>query len=258
MIGIQYAGGLGNQMFQHGFARILEKKYGVPLGSWHGTPPALRPFPATSLGLCEEDVREPLSVLPEQNSGVQIDPQREKELDLESLGSLLRKGDVLLHGYFQKYHYYSGQVAFFRTLFQMEPVRIEQMPGNEDLVIYMQSYFNVGVDFFLREIPNVPFKKLWIMVNDLERGWEMVGQIRKRFGGCIVHHACHLKDFTFLRLSPRMMLAPSTFAWWAAYLSEATDVVFARPSSGYGSRSHGVASLEITDEARFRYVDYRV
>lgn len=257
MIGIQYAGGMGNQMFQHAFARILEKKFGVPLGCWRGTSPALRAFPATGRGLGEGEIREPLAVLPHENSLLAIDTQREKELDLEALGSLLRREDVLLHGYFQKYSYYLGHGPFLRALFQMDPMEIHELPGREDLVIYLQSYFNVGVEFFLREIPKVQFKTLWIMVNDLERGWEMVGRIRKKIGGRIVHHSCHLRDFTFLRLASRMIVAPSTFAWWAAYLSEATEIVYARPSSGYGSRSHGVASLEVTDEPRFRYVDYR-
>jgi len=258
VIGIQYAGGLGNQMFQHAFARILEQKTQVPLGRWHGACPALRPFPATSQGLAEGEIREPLSVLPHENSLLTIDSQREEEVDLEALGTLLQRTDVLLHGYFQKYRYYLGQGPFLRTLFQMDPVQIQEPPGREDLVIYLQSYFNVGADFFLREIPKVPFQKLWIMVNDLERGWEMVGPIRKKFGGRIVHHSCHLRDFIFLKLASKMLVAPSTFAWWAAYLSEATEIIFARPSTGYGSRSHGVASLEVSDDPRFRYVNYRV
>ena len=244
-------------MFQHAFARILVKKTKVPLGQWRGVSPALRPFPATSRGLGEEEIREPVSVLPHKNSLLAIDSQREEELDLGAVGALLRRNNVLLHGYFQKYRYYLGHGPFSRALFQMDPGEIQEPPGREDLVIYLQSYFNVGVDFFLREIPKLPFQKLWIMVNDLERGWEMVGRIRKKFGGRIVHHSCYLRDFAFLKLASKMLVAPSTFAWWAAYLSEATEIVFARPSSGYGSRSHGVASLEVSDEPRYRYVNYR-
>jgi hypothetical protein len=257
VIGIQYAGGMGNQMFQHAFARILEKRTQVSLGRWRGISPALRHFPATSRGLADGEIREPLSVLPHENSLLAIDSRREEELDLEAVGALLQREDVLLHGYFQKYRYYLGHGPFLRELFEIDPGQIQETPGPEDLVIYLQSYFNVGADFFLREIPKIPFQNLWIMVNDLERGWEMVGRIRKKFGGRIVHHSCHLRDFIFLKLASKMLVAPSTFAWWAAYLSEATEIVFARPSTGYGSRSHGVASLEVSDEPRFRYVNYR-
>jgi len=258
VIGIQYAGGLGNQMFQHAFARLLEQTHGVPLGRWRGVSPALRPFPATAEGVRDEEVRQPLTVLPPANSMARIDSQTESDLNLGGLRTALQGGDVLLHGYFQKFHYYAGRGPFLRSLFRMEPVEIKEKPETDDLVIYLQSYFNVRPDFFLREIPKLRFRNLWIMVNDLERGWDMVGQIRKAFGGRIVHLFFHLKDFTFLRLAVRILAAPSTFAWWAAYLSEAVEIVFARPSLGYGSRTHGVASLEVSDESRYRYVDYRV
>lgn len=258
MIGIQYAGGLGNQMFQHAFARILQARHRVALGSWRAVSPAIKAFPATSRGLVEKEFQDPVTVLPGRNSLERIDPQREEDMDPSSLGTLLTARDVVLHGYFQKYHYYQEHGDFLRDLYRMEAPEIAQRPGDEDLVVYLQSYFNVGVDFFLREIPKVPHRHLWIMVNDLERGWEMVGKIRRRFGGQILHHSSHLKDFYFLQLASRMILAPSTFAWWAAYLSHAREIVFARPTCGYGSRSHGVASLEVSNDPRYRYVDYWV
>ena len=95
------------------------------------------------------------------------------------------------------------------------------------------------------------------MVNHPERSWSILTDLRK-FDPKVFHSRDHLVDFEFLRQAKRMILAPSTFAWWAAWLSEAEEVTMARPSEGYGSRSHGVASLEVENLPAWKYLDYPV
>lgn len=258
MIGIQYAGGLGNRLFQHSFARVLQAEFGAELGTWQGKPAGLEAFPHTWAGLSPREVSGEAKILPFGNSCSSINATREPRMDLGNLALLLKTDDVLLHGYFQKYRYYQSHGRRLKKLFRMEPAPLKIRPASGDLVVYLQAYFNVGADFFLRQIAKTGFQKLWIMVNDLERGWDMVSALRKRFGGEIAHHSSYLTDFYFLQQAERMILAPSTFAWWAAFLSQAREVIFARPSEGFGSPTHGVADLEIRDDPRFRYVDYRV
>jgi len=247
--------GMGNRLFQYAYGRLLAEEKGYALVNPEGAPPAERGFPETSQPIPGRKVQEPrIYVLPENGDGVPNSIQ-EKAADPCMVARSLPEGKIWLNGFFQDYRFYAPHrskiLHWFRT-----SIEIPEKPGPGDLVIYIQSFFNVEADFYRKLLRKMTWDRLWAVVNHPERSWSILSDLRE-FAPRVFHSRDHLRDFEFLRCARRLVLAPSTFAWWAAWLSEAEEITMARPSEGYGSRSHGVARLEVDDFPAWRYVDYR-
>jgi len=255
MVVIQHQGGMGNRLFQYAYGRLLAEEKGYALVSPEGVPPAERGFPETSRPVVGRKVEEPRVYVLQKNADGIPNSTHEKAVDPRELAGNLPEGKIWLNGFFQQYRFYAPHrpsiLRWFRT-----SAEVPERPGPGDLVIYIQSFFNVGSDFYCRILRKKSWDRLWAVVNHPERSWNILTDLRK-FEPKVFHSRDHLVDFEFLRQAKRMILAPSTFAWWAAWLSEAEEITMARPSEGYGSRSHGVANLEVSDEPRYRYVDYQ-
>ena len=256
MVVVQYHGGMGNRLFQYAYGRLLAEAKGYALLSPEGSELRERGFPQVSQAVTGKKVADPvIYVLPENRDGVPNSAQ-ENPIDPQDLSGKLPEGKIWINGFFQHYRFYARHrrkiLDWFRT-----DIALPDGPGPGDLVIYIQSFFNVGSDFYCRILRKKSWDRLWAVVNHPERSWNILTDLRK-FEPKVFHSRDHLVDFEFLRQAKRMILAPSTFAWWAAWLSEAEEITMARPSEGYGSRSHGVAQLEVGDLSSWRYENYRV
>lgn len=63
-----------------------------------------------------------------------------------------------------------------------------------------------------------------------------------------------LASLQLFQRASRIILANSTFSWWGAFLSDATEIYFPRPLQGMWSPDRPEVDLEVADD-RYRYVD---
>ncbi|CAE7367932.1 unnamed protein product, partial [Symbiodinium pilosum] len=76
----------------------------------------------------------------------------------------------------------------------------------------------------------VPNGKLWVVADPSMREHPTFLRLVEELGAEVfkgmdqVPSAAWLGDFVWLRSATQIAISPSTFAWWAAFLSEATTV----------------------------------
>ena len=92
-------------------------------------------------------------------------------------------------------------------------------------------------------------------MNDLERSQPFL-KAMERFKPLLIHSTNPLEDFEFLRRARIAIVAPSSFSWWACWLSSAERIITARPDEGFGAEGHLVSDLVISDESRYEYKFY--
>jgi hypothetical protein len=267
MIQLSYHGGLGNTLFQYCFARILHEKTGLAVGivptdyHQHLTGRLIRRdsiglpgFPHTFEKLGGEEIQSPVIRLPVHNTHKRLNPDFEERINLDAICSRDDRAKIEVAGFFQRYEYFRPWKEQIRKWLQTD-IPVDRPPSPEDLVVYVQSYFNIGPDFFRHLLEKLPFNHLHLLVNDAVRSEPYVRAL-SRYRPNVVHSENYLHDFEFLRRAERLVVAPSSFSWWAAWLSDAKQIHVAVPDEGYGSLSHLVADLMVDNEDRYTYHSY--
>ena len=267
MLQLSYHGGLGNTLFQYCFVRILHEKTGLAVRitptdyRQHLTGRLVRRdglglsgFPRTFEELSGKEISGPVVHLPAHNTHERLNPDFEERLDIDAICSSNHLAQFQVAGFFQRYDYFQPWKEQIRKWLETD-IPIDRYPSPDDVVVYVQSYFNVGPDFFRHALEQMRFNNLHLLVNDPTRSEPYVRAL-SRYRPNLVHNENHLHDFEFLRRAARLVVAPSSFSWWAAWLSEAKQINVAVPEEGYGSKSHMVADLTVLDEARYAYHPY--
>ena len=241
MIEVIYDGNLGNNLFQYSFGRILAEKLGYRLQA--------SPIPGfqKTYDLVDGDVitdDKPILL-------------RGQKPDLTFLDRTETKKKILLTGYFQRAEYYEPYSTQIREWLQLEDTIAADI-GPNDVVIGMRrgndyipehglprSYYNAALE-------SMHFEKVYICTN--EPNDPFVQDYVKRYDA-VVRAPGALDNMMFLKKFNKMIISNSTFLWWAAFLSNAEEIVFPRPLNGFWSDdliSKNI-SLELKDP-RYRYL----
>jgi hypothetical protein len=266
MITLNYHGGLGNTLFQYCFARILHENTGLKVQihkssyTQHLTKKTIirenlgiNGFPNTFTPLVgRSNVNLTNIYVPTHNSINKINPDFEEKLNIEHLCNQLQKNNCVLSGFFQRYEYYVPWKSEIKN-WLITDISLKNSPGEDDLVVYVQSYFNIPPSFFAQTLKKLKFKKLYLLVNDIKRAEVFIRALDK-YVPIIVHSIDPLHDFEFLRRAKRAVIAPSSFSWWACWLSSAERIITAVPDVGFGSKGHLLSDLAIHDEIRYEYI----
>jgi hypothetical protein len=78
--------------------------------------------------------------------------------------------------------------------------------------------------FFSDILETRDWEHVWIVANPTVHKHPVVRHLQARYGAQIFHGGSARADFQFLSAASTLILSPSTFAWWAAFLSEAATV----------------------------------
>ena len=241
MIKVVYDGNLGNNLFQYCFGRILAEKLGYRLEA--------DPIPGFARTNDSVD-----GILISDGNPLCL---RGQKPDLSFLQQPSVKKAILLTGYFQRAEYYEPYSAKIREWLTLDDT-IEADIGPNDVVIGMRrgkdyipdhglpsSYYNAALD-------SLHFDKVYICTN--EPNDPFVQFYAKKYGA-VVRAPGAIDNMIFLKKFKKMIISNSTFLWWAAFLSDANEIIFPRPSNGFWSNdpiSKNI-SLELNDP-RFRYL----
>lgn len=239
MVEVRYQDRLGNNLFQYCFARILAEELGL----------ALRADPIPGFPRTRERV-DGLTV--EEGPAELLHGQR--VAFHETLGDKTPRR-IVVDGHFQRYEYYAPYKERIRTDWLVPAPQAVGPPHPDDLVLhvrrgdYVMNKWVLPVEFYLGIAEQRRFRNLVIVTDEPNDPffWNF-----KRFRPRFVR-GTPLEDFWFLMHARRLVISPSSFSWWAAFLSKAEEIVF--PVATFGAWTLPGLDLRIPDESRYTYVD---
>lgn len=115
-------------------------------------------------------------------------------------------------------------------------------------------------DYFKIVLNNINYNRVFITSQD---PYNSVLEDLIEFDPIYLDHISALHTFNFVRLFNKIVLSQSTYSWWAAYLSDASEIYF--PITKDGPWSYGAKQRKkwkdyghdlMVNEPRYRYVSY--
>ena len=256
MIEVVYDGGLGNYLFQYCFGRILAERLGYKLVA-----NPIPGFPGTYDLVDGHDYSSEKTLT-----------LRGQKPDLTFINNADSKYHLLLTGYFQRYEYYEHQAQRIRNWFTVED-NIDFDVGVTDVVLsvrrgrdYIPRY-GLPISYYENALASIEYDRVFICTNEpddpfiqfLKKKYSAVVRGGGFQGGVVDQHYLSdaLDNFIFIKKFKKIVISNSSFPWWAAFLSDADEIVSPRPSNGLWSpndpNSRNI-SLEV-NEKRYKYLD---
>lgn len=248
---VKYLGRLGNHFFIHCFGRILAQQMGIDC--WVAP---LQGFPYTSTGFAE-------TVSPDRKVELVLTEQTVDARELGRRDPAPRR--IFLAGYFQRYEYYKPYKEAIRNDW-LRFERIEDIDPNA-MVVHVrggdvwQRHTNwergfqttLPVSYYRNILDRTQYSRLYIVT---ERTDDPIVQRLCDLYRCEIVSKDPLHDFRFVASAHRIIMSKSTFAWWAAWLSDAGEIHFPREES-WAPKSAGI-SLWVDDEPRYHFHDVEI
>lgn len=256
MIDVGYKGGLGNILFQYCFGRILATRLGYKLNA-----SPIKGFSSSKKIVGGESYVDNEVILEGQI------------VDIDALILNKPKSHIICDGHFQRLSYYEKYYSDIKTdwLVLDEEYRKEKKDLN-DVVLHIRrgdfvwkgitenlisfSFYENILENYVKEWRNLyictdspddpfikQFQKYDAIIHSNFKGedtWRHVspGQSTDET----------LNDFSFIMSFNRIVLSPSTFSWWASFLSDASEVYY--PIIGDFDKSRQHENYFVLDEER--------
>lgn len=240
MVEVRYRGRFGNRLFQYCFGRILAEELGFALCA-----DSIRGFPGTAETVSGQAHDHPVVVL------------EHHVVDLPAVVRDRRARRVVVDGFFQRYEYYRS----YRDRIRSEWLRRDDEPRSEvgagDLTMHVRlgdyvTAHGAALPFSYYEsiLRRTRYDRLILCSDDPD------DPFLRRFAPYqpIIRRAAELDDFRLLRAARKIVLSQSSFSWWAAFLSEAEEIYFPLPATGFWGEDRPDIDLRV-DEPRYIYVD---
>ena len=212
MIELTYDGGMGNQMFQYCFARMLAEDSGSALK----IKPVME-FPETFNKVNGEKRRgKPVTLICSQ----------EKPLSFSQALEIAKVSPVKLVGFFQHFNHYSFNRTRIKKWFEVPSYSGNQTIGAKDVVVHVRlgDYVKLGLaldfSFYQEILDKLNYDRVFVVTNEPE---DPFIEKFKPYKANIVFHRDHIQDFCFMMKFKTMILSASTFSFWAAYLSDCVE-----------------------------------
>ncbi|HYN80859.1 MAG TPA: alpha-1,2-fucosyltransferase [Gemmatimonadaceae bacterium] len=256
MVKVVYDGNLGNWLFQYCFGRILAERLvyrleAPPIPGMSGTRDTVR-------GADYSD-REPLVL-------------RGQKPDLSFLEAPDRPQFLLLTGYFQRYEYYLPHRNRIREWLSVED-NIPSDVTSDDVVVsirrgrdYIPRY-GLPLSYYEDALSSISHDRVFVCTNEPDDPF--VKKFSRRHSAVVragsfqrgeigpAYLSGALDNLMFIRKFNKIVMSNSSFAWWAAFLSDAAEVIGPRPASGMWSATDPISrnmNLEVPEQ-RYRFLD---
>jgi Glycosyl transferase family 11 len=267
-------GRLGNNLFQYALGRIIAESHGMELiceyprsTQWifMGQNQDIGPD-ATLIGLKEYFPNAPLCI-----PGRTIDAPIEvfatgmhdgwtgHTIDLQSVLANRSPRQIQLAGFFQRFEYYAPYCDRIRSWFRPGSITLPLSVADNDVLINIRRGFDYGylgwglsMSYYIHVLSGL---------RDLGRvyvcGTGIDDQVRRCLSKYkpIYFSGTPIEQFNFITRFNRIILSNSTFAWWAAFLSEAAEIYAPRAAheAMYGFTGYSDVNLH-TGESRYHEI----
>lgn len=266
---VRFTRRLGNNLFQYCLGRILAEALGYELvcvwpgapssvahhemtsGPWATLPSLATYFPNALLHLPGKRVILPHEryVLGERNWSGQGIPMR-------AILACSAERRIVLSGFFQRMEYYAPHRNKIRTWLKRCGVDRGFSPQPTDVVVNIRrglDYFVDGwvlsPDYYVTALESLAPGRVYVCGVGID---DTVRDALRRYHPTY-YKGTPIEEFDFISRFNRIVLSNSTFAWWAAWISDAEYIVFPRSRCYWGEEFPDV-DLEV-DESRYVYID---
>lgn len=230
MITLSYNGTLGNNLWQYAVARLYAEKHGHSMQC-----SAIDGFPNT---------KEVVSGI---GSIGNLSVKREHVFDFE-----VCDGDVHLDGFFQRYDYIRGsREKLLKWLSVEEQTNVS--PNVGDVVLSIRRGWNKypthlcpPASFYKGLLNSLNPRMIYLCTDSFDDEYFV---FLKDFPNVVYYRENYLKQFDLIRKAKTVILSPSTFCWWAAYLGDADRILYPWYSDMIPTETGG--SWWVDDDSRY-------
>jgi len=210
MINVHKLGTLGNNMWQYAVARIIAEKNNLKLNCY-----SIPGFPQTFQSVNGDVCEEPMLTI----NGHYFD-----------LSTSMEKCRVEMCGYVQRYEYLRPYKDNVRRWFEMNiesPIDVQP----DDFVVSIRRGWNgyptslcPPKEFFIDLFQRVEYNRIILCTDTFEDPFfEFMDSLNVEV---IKAQYSPLDQFALIKAANKILLTPSTYCWWAAFLSDATEIYY--------------------------------
>jgi len=236
MIVVKFDGMLGNNLFQYAFCRLLAERMGLELGyevvskltvygGGYCTIDALTDyFPNAPLSVPGKRIMEPEEMISTHHI-----------IDVDDIVKNKTNRRLFIHGFFQRMDYYEPHKDKIKKWFKMKDV-VRPPYAKNDIVLVIRK----GSDFSPWELPLCYYDQAINSLSNVGRvyacGVNIDEKVKNHLSKYkpIYFNGSPIESFQFIGFFNRIIIPNSTFAWWAAYLSDAKEIVAPRSHDYFG------------------------
>ena len=163
--------------------------------------------------------------------------------------------NIAVYGWYQKYDFYRDYADVIKNGWMF----VEPLCGisQNDVVMHIRlgDYNKLGwhlpISYYEDCLQNMQYVKLWICTDEPKHA--MIEHFVNKWNATIVS-TDRISDLRFMMAFDKIVMSRSTYSWWAAFLSNASDICFPNPDVGFWSDSDQDHALFVNDQQRFRKV----
>lgn len=269
---VNFLGRLGNNLFQYALGRIIAEHLGLELRCRRVARPRVEyPGAATDGGSAAnlESVSGYFPNAPMSLPGDSVDlPVESLEIDsrpgwtghLIDLDSLLNNTErrcIRLNGYFQRFEYFLPYRQKLREWFRLVPAGRRFTVDDNDVVLNFRRGFDYGIRGWTLDLS---------YYDQVISGMSGIGHIyatgdlidddlRRHFDRHNVRFfsGAPVEQLSFIAQFKRIVMANSTFSWWAGFLSQADELYAPRAAHRYCYGFSGYRDVDL-DMRDTRYI----
>lgn len=235
MVRVKYNGTLGNNMWQYAVGRLYAEKHGHRM------------------------LADPIEMFPntmELVDGVgevgNLEIYQQHLVDFSCCN-----GDSLFDGFFQKYEYLKGNKEKIKDWFRQSPVSTRFFPAKNDLVLTIRRGWNgypvsmcPPIEFYMEIVKTLSPDMVYLCTDTFDDPYFTPLKAIENIVFCDVSKE---EQFSLLTRASMLVISPSTYSWWGAYLSDATKILY--PWIGDLVPTKLGPNLFVDDEDRYIRVD---
>lgn len=274
-VDVVFSGRLGNNLFQYVLGRIIAEHYGLEMncstlyqeqltfggkaldvGPYASLPSLSQYFPNAPLYIPGLRVRYPV----EDYTVRQNSPWNGQKLDLQKLLKDPKPRHFRLAGFFQRFEYFEPHQARIRQWLAQVPPTLPWRVSDRDVVLNIRR----GFDYWLLNwtLPMSYYRAALSRFRNIGTVYVCGTGIDDGVRAALVEYdpvyyeASPIEHFAFMRCFDRIVISNSTFAWWAAFLSNAHEIIGPRSTGGDPLGCSGSADIDLTlEEARYQELE---